>query len=325
MSLSIRHARAAAVWLVGIAVGAILLWISLRSVDVHAVLAIALRAEKKDLLGIVACGLIFIGLKAVRWGWLLRQLRQLPPGRLVGSVFAGTAANYGIPHSGELIRVWIVARQEGLPVAALLASIALERLFDSCAALLLGVAALLTGGEALDTLGTPLWVLLFFVVTILGALLPFAVWPTGALRASRSLLRPLPKAVSSSALRHLEHGVEGLGSLQQGSILVQALTISVVQWALMATCIWLSLCSVGVAPGPVQAVVTLLLLIVGLTLPAAPGQVGTTQVAFLLAAAPFGVGREEALAASIIYNVVLPVPLIVIGVGVFLKIRSRRD
>lgn len=313
-----RSTRAAVLWIIGAAVGAAFLWLAVRAIDLRAALAIARQADLPDVLVIVVCALAFAGVKALRWNWLIAHLGPVPPRRLLGPVLAGTAVNYGVPHGGELVRAWMLARREGLSTAALLASIAVERLFDFCAALLLGLVALLAGRALLDTLGATLWVLLAFIVLILAAALPFVARPEVALRVSRALLGPLPGRARAWAVGHLERGIEGVGALRQGSTVAKVLGVSLLQWVLMAACAWLSLRAVGVAPDPVHAVVTLLLLVVGLTLPAAPGHVGTTQVAFLLAAAPFGVGPEEAIAASFVYNVFVPLPLIVAGVGALL-------
>lgn len=315
--------RTAAVSLSGAAVGAVFLWFALRSIDLRTVVAIVLRADRLDVLGVIGCSFAFVGVKALRWSWLMRHLRSVSFERLIGPVFAGSAVNYGIPHGGELVRAWMVARREHLPKAALLASIAIERLFDFCATLLLGLVALLAGGAALDILGAYLWVLLALAAVMLGAALPFVLWPAGAIDVSRSLLKPLPATARDWILRHIEHGIGGLGSLQQGSTLVKVFGLSVVQWALMVGCVWFSVRAVGVAPNPVLALMILLLLVVGLTLPAAPGHVGTTQVAFLLAATPFGVGKAAAVAASLVYNVFVPAPLIVAGVGVLLCAWAR--
>lgn len=315
--------RTAAVSLSGAVIGAVFLWFALRSIDMRAVFAIVLGADKFDVLGIIICSFAFVGVKALRWSWLMRHLRSVSFERLIGPVFAGSAVNYGIPHGGELVRAWMVSRREQIPKAALLASIAVERLFDFCAALLLGLVALLAGRAVLDILGVYLWVLLAFVAVMLGAALPFVLCPAGALDVLRLLLEPLPAAARDWILRHVEHGIGGLGSLQKGFTLVKVFGLSVVQWALMAGCAWFSLRAVGIVPDPVLALVILLLLVVGLTLPAAPGHVGTTQIAFLLAAAPFGLGKEAAVAASLVYNVFVPAPLIVAGVGVLLCAWAR--
>jgi uncharacterized membrane protein YbhN (UPF0104 family) len=57
----------------------------------------------------------------------------------------------------------------------------------------------------------------------------------------------------------------------------------------------------------------LLLNIIGLTLPAAPGHVGTVQLAFIVGLAPFGVTHPDALAGSIVYNVLTVLPTVILG------------
>jgi hypothetical protein len=218
----------------------------------------------------------------------------------------------------------MVASRERLPSAALLASIAVERLFDFCAVLLLGLVAMLGGPAALDNLGIYLWVLTAFLAATLAVAIPFVLWPGAMLRAVGSLLRPLPTAARGWLLRHLQHGIEGLGSFQRGSRLFQLLGLSVAQWALMGGCAWFSLRAVGITPEPALALIILLLLVVGLTLPAAPGHVGTTQIAFLLAATPFGLGKEEAIAGSFVYNLFVPITFILPGVILMLR-RPRSD
>ena len=53
--------------------------------------------------------------------------------------------------------------------------------------------------------------------------------------------------------------------------------------------------------------------VIGMMLPAAPGYIGTFQLAFTLALAPFGVSAADALAASLFYHVMLWVPLAIAG------------
>jgi len=74
-----------------------------------------------------------------------------------------------------------------------------------------------------------------------------------------------------------------------------------------------SLRAVDVSVTLAGAVSVLLLNVIGLTLPAAPGHVGTIQLAFLVGLAPFGVPKEEAFAASVIYNFLMFVPTMVLG------------
>jgi uncharacterized membrane protein YbhN (UPF0104 family) len=71
--------------------------------------------------------------------------------------------------------------------------------------------------------------------------------------------------------------------------------------------------AVGVPVTLGSATATLLLNVIGLTLPAAPGHVGTVQLAFIVGLAPFGVAREPAFAASVVYNFLMVVPTVLLG------------
>ena len=72
--------------------------------------------------------------------------------------------------------------------------------------------------------------------------------------------------------------------------------LSVLQWLVILGCVAFSLACRGRlghaarAPCPCS-----LLNVIGLTLPAAPGHVGTVQLAFLVGLAPFGVPHEAGL------------------------------
>ena len=60
----------------------------------------------------------------------------------------------------------------------------------------------------------------------------------------------------------------------------------------------------------------------GVTLPAAPGFLGTVQAAYVLALAPYGVSRSDAFAASAFFHV--PTYLVVTLLGIWL-VRSGGD
>ena len=61
------------------------------------------------------------------------------------------------------------------------------------------------------------------------------------------------------------------------------------------------------------ATATLLLNVIGLTLPAAPGHVGTVQLAFIVGLAPFGVAARRPSRPRSIYNVLMVVPTVILG------------
>jgi uncharacterized protein (TIRG00374 family) len=92
------------------------------------------------------------------------------------------------------------------------------------------------------------------------------------------------------------------------ALLVPIFGLSLLQWLVFLGCVVFSLRAVDVSVTLPSAVAVLLLNVIGLTLPAAPGHVGTVQIAFIVALAPFGVTQEHAFAASVVYNFLIVVP-----------------
>jgi len=91
------------------------------------------------------------------------------------------------------------------------------------------------------------------------------------------------------------------------------LLLSILQWLLILACVALSLRSIGVGFTLGAASSVLLLNVIALTLPAAPGHIGTVQLAFVIGLAPFGVPQTDAIAGSLNYNVATVVPALLLG------------
>ena len=93
-----------------------------------------------------------------------------------------------------------------------------------------------------------------------------------------------------------------------------SLLLVLLQWVAVLGCVVFSLRAVDVPVTIAGSVSVLLLNVIGLTLPAAPGHVGTVQLAFIAGLAPFGVAHEDAFAASVIYNLLMVVPTVLLGI-----------
>ena len=306
--------KSVVVGLMGTVGGAVFLIIVLRSADVEDVAAIMLQVGYGDVLGVIGCALVFAGTKALRWHWLISHLKSVPPSQLIGPIFAGSALNYGIPHGGELLRVWLVSKSENISQAALLTSIAIERLLDLVAVSLLGLIALLGRQELVELREAIIWILIGFVAMVLAAKICIGKLRLDTITVTATLNRFLPISFRQLIVRHLEQIIRGLGSLKRARTVVAALVLTILQWTLMAGCVWFSLRAVGVEVTPALSIVTMVFLVIGLTLPTAPGHVGTTQAAFLLGGGLSGLGNEEIIAASVIYNVSVPSVFVVCGV-----------
>jgi uncharacterized membrane protein YbhN (UPF0104 family) len=73
--------------------------------------------------------------------------------------------------------------------------------------------------------------------------------------------------------------------------------------------------AVGLALGAAACGLVVVGIVVAFLLPNAPGYAGSVQVAFLVALAPLGFPEAAALAASVIYQLLMVLPLILAGLA----------
>ena len=152
----------------------------------------------------------------------------------------------------------------------------------------------------------------------------FVVRTELCLRIAAIFLTPLPVRWSGGLLRRFSEASAGFASIRQPRLLVKVLLISVMQWWVLALCIVLSLAAVGESVPHMAAIAVLVLCVAGLTLPSAPGYLGTTQLAFTAGLAAFSVPAEHAFAASIIYNFLVVVPVFLLGLPGLRRFASQQ-
>jgi len=98
---------------------------------------------------ISALALIYASLllRAFRWRLFLQSAKQVPTTRLFAATIVGFTGLALLGRAGELVRPYLIARQEDLTVSSQIAVLALERIFDVAAAALLIAIAIGTSSE----------------------------------------------------------------------------------------------------------------------------------------------------------------------------------
>ncbi len=142
---------------------------------------------------ICAMAVVSLYCRALRWRVLVRPLAQVQRQSIFSATAMGFAANMLLPlRAGEVLRPWLLARREGLKLAPVVATVAVERLFDMATLLFFfGVATL--------TLPLPPewrrygWVFLGTFVAFLGVLGLLLRFPRETVGALDKVLTPLPE------------------------------------------------------------------------------------------------------------------------------------
>ncbi len=309
-----RHAlRVATV----IAVVALLI-VFARGVDWRAVGAVARGADTLLLAAALACNLLSLTLKGVRWWVFLRPLGVRSLSLVLRATFAGASLNnLLVAQGGEGARVLIVSRATGVSSAHVLAALALERALDAVSYLVLlgGAAWLLPLPEHIVRWRGAGAVVLLAAVSALVAL---GVVAQRAQHAPRAAVPPrIP-----SYLRRFARGVTDVGSPWR---IAMALLISLAAWALQVATYHMTVAAVHLSLPLAGSVAALLAVGVSFLIRATPGNVGVFQAVYALTVRSFGVGESDAVAVALLIQAVQVLPTLILGSVSLPRLAARRS
>lgn len=308
--------RRAAQLALGIAISAAMIWFAFRNTPFRDVWSeITAMRVAPMLLAVIVATLPFL-LRVPRWQHLLYR----EDGSRIGAVpmwhavAIGFAANNVLPFRiGEVLRMGAIARLAPVPFPSALASIAVERVIDALVAfglfgLALSIADLPANLPAADKAA---WGGAIALAALAGAVV-VARWPALA-------LAPIRRLIPAGRVRDLLLGVvgrvvDGLGALGDPRRAMPVALWSVVIWTVNAAAFWAAFAAFGIDVPFTGALILQGILLIGISVPNAPGYAGAFELAISLTLTSFyGVASETALAYAIAYHVLTFVPITLLG------------
>lgn len=296
-----------------IVLAAVLLYFALRGVDwrvVWKIIATARWGLMAVSLGITTCSCI---LRALRWRILLNAEGRLPIATVFWGNMVGYLGNSFLPaRAGEVVRSLLISRHGSLSRTYVLTTALAERLSDVIA-LVLASSLILLGGIN----PKPQWITdvsrTMAVVAGAGALAIAVIPHTGWL--VEAVLSRLPLGRLQKPLIDLAGQVLlGLRAFHEWGRFVGFVGLTAAIWFLDS----LTAITVGAGLGLEirLSVAVLLITSLGLSsaLPSTPGYVGIFQFVAVTVLAPFGIGKDSALAFIILLQAVSYVLVLLYGV-----------
>jgi uncharacterized protein (TIRG00374 family) len=278
----------------------LLLFFFLRGIDPQKTRQAVLDASPGWLAASLALGMLTFLFRALRWTWILRpvaRVRFLPAFRATA---AGFAANNLPGKVGEILRPALLARSQKLPFSPLLASVALERVFDGASVLFYLLLALWLKPSPEVSLGMvgliPAGVLLALVLITV-----FAVFRRRQTeKILEKLWRRLPAKIQPRAEAFCVTFVDGLASLKSPGLLMAILLGSLAMWLVINLQIYSVLRAFHLDLPLSAAYVVTAAAVLGLAVPT-PGGLGSYQTAVAeTLKRGFGVARETAAGVAIL-------------------------
>jgi glycosyltransferase 2 family protein len=281
------------------------------------------RQVRADLLvaSLVAVGLTFIS-RTIRWRYLLSPLGETR----MRTVFRATVIGFGalavLPvRVGDVIRPYLLARQEGLPFSSVFATIVMERVLDLVAVLAL-LAFYVWGfaGESelpsrlLKPIEASATVAAATAGTLLVVMWVLATHPERIGRLAEALARVLPGKLSGRVGLLASTFSSGFAVARSARAFALAVLWSFAAWLAIAAQSWTVTIAFGI---PMSFPGTFLLqsmLVIGVAVPT-PGGVGSFHEAYRLGVTTFfHATGNQAVAAAIVTHLISFIPPVLGGI-----------
>jgi uncharacterized membrane protein YbhN (UPF0104 family) len=270
------------------------LWFVLRRLDAHVLWAVVTRANPVLLVLAAALALTQLGCRAIAWKIILSPAAHLSYARTFRYVLAGAAASALAPgRAGEALRIWLLKRDNGIPMPTSAAVAVVERILDGVAMLIVlaPVPWLLPG--LLAWVGHVLVTLLVLATTLLVAVTVLS-WRS----------RPPRWFTSFHA---------GLGIARHPALLGMVMLTLGAAWLLDLTCVNVVTRAVGLSLAPATGLVVLLAVNAAVLVPVMPASLGAFELGALAALASLGVPGERGLAFALLYHLAQVLPVVVLA------------
>ena len=282
----------------------------------------AIKATSPQILAAAAAvNLLSLALKGVRWWIFLRSIGVTSLGLAMRATFAGAGLNnILIANGGEAARVIFVARSAHVASEKVLATLALERLFELIGYVVM-LALAVTFLDLPPSLDRTRPFAIAAVFVVIGLLVYLVRHPEKA---------ELPVIEGEGLLHRAKHYgrrfLRTLTGISTGPRFAAALGISVFVWALQ---VWTYMLTAQAAHFPISTVGTIgaiLAVNLGFAVRATPGNVGVFQMMYAVTASAFGLDKDQATGVAFLIQTqqILPVTLLGLAVAPKLLFEKRR-
>jgi uncharacterized protein (TIRG00374 family) len=286
----------------GLALSALLVWLSIRGIEFRGVMDGFRTIRSGYVLPAVAAMFLMQLLRSIRWGFILRPIGKVDQLSLFSVTSVGFLAIIAIPaRLGELARPYLITKKSRIPMSSALGTIFVERVLDSLTILIIAMVALFFTPQ-------PPWLVRSSVLFLLVTLALFAVMILMIVRRETTfrvlapLIGRLPARYAGAVNRLIGHFIEGFRIMVDPALLLFVTLLSIVIWLVDVLAIYLLFLAFGLDLPVSAAFVLMIILIIGIAIPTAPGFIGNWHYACRLGLGLFGIPETDAVTFAIIYH-----------------------
>jgi len=288
--------------ILGLLIGVILTYFSVRGIHFQDVMHGFRTVKYEYVLPALIIFFFMQVLRSWRWGVILSPIVKVDQLSLFSITSIGFLAIVAIPaRIGELARPYLITKKSRIKMTAALGTVFIERIFDSLTVLSVFVFVLFF---------TPLpsWlvkasfifscaVIILFLAMIL--LIFKRDLFTGILTR---IINKVPGKYIMKVTPLINHFIDGFAIITDPLRFFVVICLSALIWLINGAAIYFLFLAFGFPLSPLVAFVLMIILMVGIAIPAAPGYVGNWHYFCILGLTLFGINKTDALTFAVIYH-----------------------
>ncbi|KPK92825.1 hypothetical protein AMJ80_06290 [bacterium SM23_31] len=313
---------------IGIFISLIFLVLAFRDVDFAGFWETLKNAQYRYFLLASALSVIVFVFRAYRWKFLLILQKDIPFLPVFSATSIGFFANAVLPfRAGELLRAYVIGRSEDISKSAALATILVERIIDVLSLLFVALSAivLLPVPDTAHYETIKYFAFVLFIIELIVIIFCFipVVKRDFAVKFTDKILRVLPEKIQKRAKNIINSFLDGLEIMKAAKHFVKLIVFSFAIWFFAFLQVISMLVAINVNMDLFTMVVASVVIMVlnrfALTIPSAPGSVGTFHAAAKEGLVIFAVDPNTAIGFSVLLHLSTYIPLTLTGFYFFMR------
>ncbi|MGR3310374.1 MAG: lysylphosphatidylglycerol synthase transmembrane domain-containing protein [Candidatus Brocadiales bacterium] len=334
---------------VGILISAVCTWLFARKIEWNQLGKAFWEANYIYLLPAIAVVLFSYVIRTIRWQILMRPVKKVSFMSLFSATSIGFMSNCILPaRAGEVIKPAFIGKKENIKISAALATVVMERLFDTISLIIATIIVLTilpipsttvqkehTNQTAISSIETHdagssnlhiksathtivrlkkmarVLTIPLIITILLGFIL--AKYPLKVKELLRKYLSILPARINDKLITFIEHFISGFEILKNKKEVVQIILLTATIWALLVLGAYFVSFSFNLNLPFIGACVVTLFISFAVALPQAPSFIGVFHIATQTSLGLLGVGLSSSQSYAIILWAVSVFPITIMG------------
>jgi uncharacterized protein (TIRG00374 family) len=297
----------------GAVIGVVLLAFCVKDIRIDELRALVQRLHFGYLGLSVVCSFGYILLRAFRWRLMVSQQKRIPHRRVAALYAAGQVLSSAMPAlTGQVGRLILFARKEGLRKTFIFSTMVLEILFDGLSLIVFVIVAsfVFSFPEQYRVLGYVISgaTTLLLVVLLLGLHFQVKIEDLG-----RKRFRDRWPGVYITIKKFIRSFSKGTEMLRSSQHLMGSMSFSIAAWLVHILVIFFLFRSFGFYVPFAAAAGLMIVNTIVLMVPITPGNAGTFEVAVTVSLKAFSVSGSDAVLFAMVLHLIDLIPMFVLG------------